>query len=275
MDIVTLATLWFFGSALVGLVLGWLVGRGSSFALGLGVGLLIPGVVALAFSARCLLDYREFSSPRPTRVTGEVIAIEDRPVNADGTITQPAPVVRFTAADGSDHTVRGPAAGGAHVGDRVTVIHDAADPQRVRIGREDQLRGGAIAFMLFGSFPFSVGLWFVQSFLLELQGRRARPSSARPAAPGPEHRQDSRRPRTQWLTAGFNLMLVAGILWTGLGPGPLERSLTTGFAIVSAALWGHGFTGLIVPGADPGWRFGMFVLAANFSAWSLALWGLS
>lgn len=274
MDLVTTGMLALFGSAAVGGLVGWLVGRFSSFAAGLGIGLLITGSVTLTFAARCLLEYREFSAPGPTRVSGEVIEIEGRPVNASGSITQPVPVVRFTAADGSDHVVRGPGAGGLKVGDRVTVIHDPADPQRTRVGQESQFRGGAIAFMLFGTFPFTVGLWFLLSALLERRAARARP----PAQPEPARGQEapSFRPRVaQWLTIAFNLLMVIGIFWTGLGPGTLQQTLAVGFGIVAAGMWGHGINGLLLGSrADPGWRFGMFVLGANFFAWALALWVL-
>src|ERR1043166_959959 len=99
MDIISTAMLAFFGSAFAGGLVGWLVGRFSSFELGLGIGLLIPGIVALYFAAQCLLDYRQFSAPQSGKADGEVIEIEERAVNQAGSVTQPVPVVRFTAAN--------------------------------------------------------------------------------------------------------------------------------------------------------------------------------
>jgi hypothetical protein len=56
MDLITVATLAFFGSLLAGGIVGWAVGRFCAFELALGIGLLVPGLVALTFSTRCLFD---------------------------------------------------------------------------------------------------------------------------------------------------------------------------------------------------------------------------
>lgn len=45
-----------------------------------------------------------------------------------------------------------------------------------------------------------------------------------------------------------------------------------GLGVVAAALWGYGIGGLFHPWVHPSRRFGMLVLAANVSAWALALW---
>ncbi len=272
MDIISVAMLAFFGSAFAGGLVGWLVGRVSAFALGLGIGLLVPGIVGLGFATRCLLEYRQFSAPLPNKVTGAVIAVEDRPVNKSGRVTQPVAVVRFTAADREDYTVQGPRASGLKVGDRVTVIYDLADPRRARVGQASELRGGAIVFMLFGTFPFSVGLWFIHAYVSERRATRVRASDRENPARGPDG--PSRRPTSHPLTVGFNLLLVAGILWTGLGPGTIERTMTVGFGVVAVALWGHGIKGLFDPRVNASWCFGVLVLAVNFSAWVLALWVL-
>lgn len=262
MDIISAATLAFFGSLAVGGLLGFLVGRSSAFELGLGVGLIIPGAVALTCAALCLEAYREVTAPGVTLVAGEVIDIEARPVNASGSITTPVPVVRFTTADGSEQTVRGASASGVKIGERVSVRYDGGDPSRARVVQPSQLRGGAIAFMLFGTFPSSVGLWFTHSFFHQ------RWKARRPARERAEARQALRTP----LIVAFNVLLVGGIFWIGLGPGGLEKTFPVGFGIAALGMWGHGIRGLFDPRADGSWCFGMLVMAVNFSVWTLALW---
>jgi hypothetical protein len=253
---------WVVGSALVALAVGFLIGRFSAFELGIGVGLLIPGVVGLTFATRCLLEYRAFAAPVANNVTGEVVAIEDRAVNESGSITQPVPVIRFKARDRSIHTVRGPASGSFKPGEEVRVLYDPADPSRARVGKVSELRGGAIVFMLFGTFPFSLGLWFIHSFV---QGLRR-------TVDLPVVRSPMRQRITTPLIVAFNVLLVAGILWTGLGPGEIEDKFTPGFGLVSLGLWGHGIRGLFDRGTNTSWSFGMLVLAINFTAWTVALW---
>src|SRR5262245_60739539 len=102
MDIVSVAVLAFFGACAAGGLVGWLVGYFSRFEIGLGTGLLVPGVVALGFALHCLGEYQEFSAPGPHRVEGEIISIEEIPI-AGG--TQPAPKVRFSTAAGTTHEV--------------------------------------------------------------------------------------------------------------------------------------------------------------------------
>lgn len=274
MDPVSTALLAFFGSLLVGGLVGWVVGRFSAFELGLGVGLILPGAVALSFAVSCLQQYREFAAPHPNKVVGEVIEIENRPVNASGSIRQPVPVVRFTAADRSSHTVRGPGSSGLKVGEQVAVLYDLGNPDRVRVAQPSQLRGAAIALMLFGTFPSSVGLWFVHSYV---EGRRR--GRDRRGAPDELALLEKELERPRWrtkllepLTIFFNLILLGGILWTGLAPGELEETLTVGFGLVSAGLWGHGIRGLFDPEASASWCFGILVLALNFSVWVVALW---
>jgi hypothetical protein len=265
MDIISTAMLAFFGSAFAGGLVGWLVGRFSSFELGLGIGLLIPGIVALYFAAQCLLDYRQFSAPQSGKADGEVIEIEERAVNQAGSVTQPVPVVRFTAANAAVHTVRGPGASGWKVGEQVTVLYDAADPQRARVGQPSQLRGGAIAFMLFGTFPFSLGLWFAHSHIHQHRQKRLPTQLKSGAAPGP------RSALTGQLTLLFNLLLVAGILIPAISNKDVALAIADGFGVVAVALLGHGINGLFNPQTDASWCFGMLVLAVNFGVWVAAL----
>ena len=271
MDLVTVATLAFFGSLFAGALIGFLIGRFTAFELGLGVGLLIPGIVALSFATRCLSDYRAFTSPQATKAIGEVIAIEDRPVGSGGKVTQPVPVVRFRLGDSVVH-VRGPASGGFKTGDRVTVLYDPTDLFHARIADASNLRGGAIAFMLFGTFPLSLGLWFIHSHAAGRAAARRRAASEE--SPGRAADTLAVRMRRE-LLVGLNMLLVAAILYPAFGPGEIERRLTVGFGLVALALFGHGIRGAFDPRVNASWCFGMFVLAVNFSAWATALWLLS
>jgi predicted heme/steroid binding protein len=81
LDLVTRWTLYFFGSLAVGGVVGFLVAKLATFELGMGVGLLMPGLVSLSFTYAFVDTYRELSDD-PARVVGTVVAVEDRPANA-------------------------------------------------------------------------------------------------------------------------------------------------------------------------------------------------
>jgi hypothetical protein len=264
-DLTTLGMLAFFGAGLAGIALGFLVGWLTVFELGLGIGLLLPGVVGLGFAARCLGEYREFTAPGALRAAGEVIEVRDEAVTAGGGVTRPVPIVRFTARDGGEHTVRGPASGAMKAGDRVTVLYAAGDPSRARAAKVSELRGGAIAFMLFGTFPMTVGLWFGIGGLID-RVRPPRRLIGGPPAPG----------RRRWpVILALNLLLVAGIVLPGVLPGELPRAMALGFGVVALAMAGHAVRGLLDPATSLRWAFGMLVLAVNFSAWAWALWLLT
>jgi hypothetical protein len=55
--------------------LGWLIGRFTSFAVGMAVGLLIPGALSANYAVQFFLDHKTFAAPAPNKVIGEVIAI--------------------------------------------------------------------------------------------------------------------------------------------------------------------------------------------------------
>jgi hypothetical protein len=274
MDFMNIGLLAFFGAALVGLLVGWIVSSRAAFELGVGVGLLGPGIVGLTFATLCLLEYRAFSSPLPNKVQGTVIEFEDEPVTASGNITRPVAVIRFTAADQRSYTVRGPWTTGVDVGDPVTVMYDAADPARVRVADIKNLRGGAIAFTLFGTFPFSLGLWFIHGYAHERSGRWRRRGRMAGATQG----HDMSVPPSsigQRLTIGCNPLWLAGMLWGAYGASNVQQALMVIFGSATVALLGHGAHGLLAPYADARWGFGMVVLALNFFVVTVTLWVLS
>src|SRR5262245_53446510 len=128
MDIVSVGTIGMFAAALAGGLIGLLVGRFTRFEFGLATGLLIFGGTPLWFAGRCYLDYQAFAYAGTNGLWGEVIEIKEVPIGESG--TQTAPLVQFTAPDESVHTVLGPRASSARVGQHVNVIYDPADPQR-------------------------------------------------------------------------------------------------------------------------------------------------
>lgn len=262
MDLVAAATLGFFGALVAGGLVGALVGYFTRIELGLGTGLLIPGAVGLWFAWHCLVDYRAFAEAGPNAVSGVVVEVKDYPVNQAGNITRPVPLVRFIAPDGSTHTVSGPASGGLEPGEKVSVIYDPAVPERSRVGQPSQLRGGAIAMMLFGTFPLTAGLWFVHAYAF---GRK---DDAVAAAERPVSALHARM--LQGTLVGLNLLIFAGILWIGV-PGKLEQGFVEGFGIVAAALAGYALWGVFSPRANASWCLGMVVLSVNFGIWAFAL----
>lgn len=257
MDLVSIATLSYFGAALAGGLIGFLVGKASRFEIGLGVGLLILGAVALYFSIRCYHEYRDFAYAGANALWGEVVAIEEVPANESGSVVTPVPVVRFTAPDATTYTVRGSSASSAKVGEHVNVIFDGAQPERSRIGQITELRGGAIAMLLFGTFPASFGLWLLAAHAREGDGKALRPANTGTS--------------TRRILPLLNLGMVGAIVWIGMGGGDLWQRFTGGFAAIAFVLGCYAAWGATVGRLEPAWSLGMLVLGLNFGVWAFAL----
>lgn len=295
MDLVTAGQLWFFGAIAVGGMAGWLIGHFTRFEVGLGVGMLAPGLVAFWFVAQFLIEYRDFTNAGPLGVQGTVVAVEDRPTNDSGSVTHPVPRVRFSAPDGTIQVVDGPSSGGYAAGDTVSVIYQPAAPERSRVGQPSQLRGGAIAFGLFGTFLAPFGMLMLIGAITTALGEPKVPRNpgrsdwahqravaaareqAQARAEEARRRQATpfRRQLLRQSLVGLNLALVAAVLWPVFGSGSVERQLLTTFALVAAAIFGHGVRAAFVPGTSLGAAMGLIVLALNFAAWSAALYLLT
>jgi hypothetical protein len=260
LDLVTRWTLYFFGSLAVGGGVGFLVAKLATFELGMGVGLLIPGLVSLSFTYALVEAYRELSYDR-ARMIGTVVAVEDRPANASGSITSPVAIVEYAAADGVKRRVDGPRSSSLKVDDEVVVVPHPGAPGGVHMGRPHELRGGAIASMLFGTFPFSAGVFFLVSAL------------ARERTPREEQERIAKQERS-YLTIAANLLMFCGILATPLFAEPVEHAIMLAFAVVALGLWLHVVQGVRMH-ADVRWTLGIGVVAINFSAWVVALWFLT
>jgi len=201
----------------------------------------------LWFTARFVQDYREFTRS-PARAEGTVVAIEDAPANASGSVTTPVAVVEYTDAHGEKRRVRSGGGAGLHVDETVTVVDG-------RVARVRDLRNGGAVSMLFGTFPFSMGVFFLFGWL---HGER------------PPRATRADRPAVRFVTGYANLALFLGILWAGFRNVPVLEGIREGFMIVSFALWLHCANGVVARG-DPRWTLGMGILALNFTAWVVAI----
>lgn len=260
MDLVTRWMLSFFGSFLVAGALGFLIARFSTFELGMGVGLLVPGTVSLSFLVAFVTGYRELAYD-PARLPGRVVAVEDRAENASGSITSPVAIVEYTTRDGVRMRVDGPRSSSLRVDDEVVVVSRPAAPGRPRIGRTRDMAGGAIGSLLFGTFPFSAGVFFLVSAL-------ARRRSVE------EERRGIRAQEGSYVTTAANLLMACGILATPFFSDPVEHAIMLGFGIVSIGLWAHVVQGVRAR-RDVRWILGIGVVAVNFTAWVVALWFLT
>jgi len=261
LDLVASWLLAFFGTCALGGVVGWVVARFSTFEHGVGIGLMLPGLVSLAFAARFAVEYHDFTRA-PSRTLGRVVAVEARPVNASGSVTTPVAVVEFTDADGQRH--RADSSGGSswHPGDAVTIVYPPHAPWLARLGRPKELAGGAIAAMLFGVFPASAGAFFLASALAARRTLREAALSV------------PRRRLATLLTIAGNVTTMGGILYGGLASFPVETGLLYVFGLAALGLWIHVLGGLVAA-RDPRWTLGVGVVAVNFTAFSLALWWLA
>lgn len=259
LDLASRWTLYFFGALAVGGLIGFLVAKLATFELGMGVGMIIPGLVSLSFTYAFVEGYRAFSYD-PARTTGVVVAVEDRAANASGSIRSPVAIVEYETPDGVRQRVDGPRASSLEVDDAVVVVPRPGAPRLPRIGRPHDMQGGAIASMLFGTFPFSAGVFFLVSAL----------ARERTAA---EERRSVERQERSYVTTAANLLMVCGILATPFFADPVEHAIMLGFGVVSIGLWGHVVHGFRMR-RDVRWTLGIAVVAVNFSAWVVALWFL-
>ena len=291
MDLTSIAVISLFAAGFAGALIGLLIGWLTRFEFGLSTGLIIFGGVALWFAGRCYLEYDAFGHAGTNGLWGEVIKIEEIPVGDSG--SQTAPLVRFSAPDNSVHTVLGPRASSARLGEHVNVIYDPSDPQRSRIGKITESRGCAIAMMLFGTFPVSFALFTLYSTLAGAachdhpwklrgaanEGRSARSRTAelhrKPTANGRADETPGRATHSRVYTVlsmALYFTMFGAIVWIGLGTGDdLGRRFAHGFGVVAGALVGYALLGLFGRSASSVWAFGVTMLAVNFAVWAWAL----
>lgn len=284
MDTTSVGLLSMFGSAFAGGLIGLAIGKLTRFEVGLSVGLLIFGAVTLGFAWKCYDEYRSFVTAGPNALWGEVVEIIDKPSNASGSITSPAPIVRFEAPDGTVHRVEGPTASGVKVGEHVNVILDAAHPERSRIGKISDLRGGAIALMLFGTFPVSFALLQIASVVDSMRSKRLAAAASRRNG-GRGSRADKRAAASRrgeqrsrygdWSVKVLFAALFCSIVWIGMDGAPLLDRFVQGFAGVAASLTGYALWGAFAAQLGLTWTVGFIMLALNFGVWAFALHLLS
>jgi hypothetical protein len=245
-DLETRFALWLFGAFAGGGLLGWIAGRFTRFEPALGVGLLVPGLVSAVFAVRFVQAWHELETS-PTRTPGVVVAVEPR---ALGSGTTPVAVVEYAGPDGPRRAESG---GGTSLaaGDRVVVIAGAAPP---RVGVPREMLGGALAALLFATFPLSAAAFFLAHAL---------PARAQP---------DARAGAPSRLTPSANALIVVGLLagtLLGVAGWAAERALLLVFGLAALGLWLHVADGARRRGLR--WTLGLGVLALNFSAWAFVL----
>jgi len=255
-DLAASFVLWLFGSFLAGGLVGLAVGRFTRFEVGLGAGLLVPGVASLVFAAAFAAEFLRFRDA-PDRTTGRVVAVESRPIAPGSGVTSPVAILEYASKAGETLRVESRAASGLAVGETAVVLRE---PTGTRVGRPKELFGGALAALLFGTFPLSAAIFFFASAAADARERRG--NARREAAP------PSR------LTTVATVVMLAGLFVPGFLDLDVLHAVLVGFGIVAVGLWMHVAEG-VARGRDVRWCAGLGVLAANFSVWSAALWWLA
>lgn len=252
-DLVSLFVLSLFGAFAAGGGLGWLIGRWASFETALGVGLLLPGLVMSGFFVTFVLEHHTFTRD-PARVEGRVLRIEDREL---GEGTSPVAVVEFETADGARHEVDSGAGTSLRPGDAVVILPNERAPDQSRVGAPDELQGGAIAALLFSTFPLSASVFFLLGPYL---ARRHRPTPLSP----------KKAAVAAWLMRAAHLAFVLSFLAAGLWEGNTEDRLRLLFAVSSMGLWLYVAEGLWTK-RNPQWILNVGVIAVNFTVWVVVL----
>ncbi len=276
MDITSVAVLSMFGAALAGGIIGFAIGHLTRFETGLMVGLFIFGGVTLAFSLKCYMDYQDFAHAGSDGLWGEVIEIIDKPSNESGSITSPAPIVRFTGPDERVYTIEGPTASGAKVGAHVNVIFDRDQPERSRVGQIGELRGAAIAMMLFGTFPTSFAMMILLNMIHQAVTTPDRKSAREVAAAANKTKPAVRgKVRGRRATIFLALGMLCSLLWITLEGESLVRRFAQGFSGMSATLLAYSLWSGFIARLGFETALGVFTLALNFGVWAFALFLLS
>jgi len=283
LDITSVAVLSMFAAAFVGGIIGFVVGKLTRFETGLMIGLFIFGGVTLAFSLKCYMDYQDFAHAGSDGLWGEVIEIIDKPSNESGSITSPAPIVRFTGPDERVYTIEGPTASSAKVGAHVNVIFDREQPEHSRIGQIGELRGAAIAMMLFGTFPTSFAMMFLLNMIHQAAttpdrtGATRTSRSRRKLAASANNTQPAVRRKVRGSSATLFLAggILCSLLWITLEGESLVRRFAQGFSGIAATLLAYSIWSGFFARLGFETALSVFTLALNFGVWAFALFLLS
>ena len=256
-----LASTWmlsFFGACAAGGAIGFLLNKLIDFEFGLGAGLLIPGIVSLHFTFQFVTEYLAFRDD-PSQAAGKVVAVEDRPANASGSVTTPVAIVEFVVSDGTTHRTESRGGSGLDVDEEVRVVYEPDHPERAKVAKPDDLFGGAIASGLFGTFPTSAGLFFLLGWSSDQWPRKR------------TRQQQERAQGASRLVAVANLLILGGLVGAGFWNGTVAEQISIAFGATSLGLWLYVADG-VWRRRDAKWTLGAGVLAVNFSAWVVALW---
>ncbi len=269
MSIEAVSQLYFFAVLFAAIPVGGLVGWLTRFEIGLGVGLLLPGLVAAYYFVQFVQQYQRFTNPLAPVVVGKVIAIEEIPVSGG---TQYAPIVEYLGAAGQLQRARGPRATSFKSGDTASVLSSPAGPEIADISN---LRGGAIAMALFGTFLLSTASFFLLSGEGKPNGGPARklvPRRVKPLPKIPTALTASRRRLMRDINWLMYLLMFSSITWIAYGKGELLMRFATGFGGVALGIFGYIAASFLQPMPARVWRFGMAVVGINFGVWAVALY---
>ncbi|MRR08974.1 DUF3592 domain-containing protein, partial [bacterium] len=256
--------LWLLGALfLVGPLVGFLVGRVKGLMVGVGVGCLIIGLTGLTATVR--VGWERWHQLQGS-ASAEGVLMEFRETvakDAQGRTTSSRdPVVRFVAADGTAHELKG--LGGSQreksPGDKVPVRYLPEAPDQALVDDFQNLWGPTSGFAAFGILPTLFGLFFV------LVNR---------AMNGPDRTERSTQLSAQdkavrelwsgrFVSLGTLLVIAAAILGGFYDAGNVEKTTGLTFMAIAAACIPYLIASFINPTMEWMWRGVLLILLVGF-----------
>lgn len=242
--IIDLGFLWFFGAAVLGPLIGWLLRRRIGFERAVGVGCLIIGLTGSAAGIVGGLD-RAAQLHQLREVEGRFREyVEETSRDSEGNVTRNlSPLIVYTTADGVEHVIKG--LGGSQSerspGEMVPLLYHPDAPEKAVINDFQNLWGVILAFAIFGGMPTLFGIFF-----LFFAAERDIP---RQAAPPGRFDATRRRLTGYFLIAGNLTFVSAGILLFFVGDDVLF-GIARAFSVVAVACGIHLVAELVSPQRD-------------------------
>ena len=240
-QIIDLGFLWFFGAAVLGPLVGWLLHRRIGFERAVGIGCLIIGLTGSAAGIVGSFD-RAAQLRDMLQAEGHFQEyVEEFSRDSKGNVTRNVlPLVAYKTADGVEHVIKG--LGGSQSdrspGDVVPLLYHPDAPEKAVINDFQNLWGVILAFAIFGGMPALFGIFF-----LFFAAERDTPTQAAP----PGRFDAMRRQLTGYFLIGGNLTFVsAGILLFFVGDDTLF-GIARAFSVVAVACGIHLVAELLSP----------------------------
>ncbi len=239
--IINLGFLWFFGAAVLGPLVGWLLRRRIGFERAVGVGCLIIGLTGSAAGVVGALD-RAAQVREMLQAEGHFQEyVEEFSRDSEGKVTRNvSPLVAFKTADGVEHVIKG--LGGSQPerspGDVVPLIYHPDAPESAVINDFQNLWGVILAFAIFGGMPTLFGIFFL--FFA------AEHDAPRQAAPPGRFDAVRKQYSGYFVIAGNVAFACAGILLFLVGDDTLF-GIARAFSVVAVACGIHLVAELVSP----------------------------